>query len=224
MQHEALDILVSEQRLSTYYKMFKGDKNKALEYYQLNIQIAQSLYPMLLYTEVSLRNLIHSSCSIYFKNDHWFDLCDGQKERISRIELNIRKKKNYVTEILPDAIIAELTFGFWCSLFNKNNARYFWKPLKRSFPYLDRTLNRERLSLKLNHIRRLRNRISHYEPISNDLQVLWQNYLNIIDVLKAMHPILFDWNKTFAVNFEVLHKKARIMRSEEIITDAFYQK
>lgn len=74
MQHEALSVLISEQRLSTYYKMFHGNKDKAFEYYQLNIQIAQSLYPLLLYTEISLRNLIHHSCSIHFKNDHWFEL------------------------------------------------------------------------------------------------------------------------------------------------------
>lgn len=67
MQHEALSVLISEQRLSTYYKMFNGNKHKAFEYYQLNIQIAQSLYPLLLYTEISLRNLIHHSCSIHFK-------------------------------------------------------------------------------------------------------------------------------------------------------------
>ena len=29
MQHEALSVLISEQRLSTYYKMFNGNKHKA---------------------------------------------------------------------------------------------------------------------------------------------------------------------------------------------------
>lgn len=219
MQHEALSVLISEQRLSTYYKMFHGDKHKAFEYYQLNIQIAQSLYPMLLYTEVSLRNLIHHSCSIHFKNDHWFELCAEQRDRILRIESTIRKKNNLPNIILPDAIIAELTFGFWCSLFNKSNARYFWKPLQYAFPYLDHSMKRERLSLKLNHIRRLRNRIYHYEPICNDLEILWQNYLNMMDVLRAMNPELIGWAKAL-INFEQLYKKAKKMRSDRFITDA----
>ena len=223
MQHEALSTLISEQRLSTYYKMFHGNKNKAFEYYQLNIQIAQSLYPILLYTEVSLRNLIHQSCSIHFKNDHWFELCAEQRDRILRIASTIRKKNNRTVPILSDAIIAELTFGFWCSLFNKNNARYFWKPLQYAFPYLDRSMKREKLSLKLNHIRRLRNRIFHYEPICNDLEILWQNYLNMLDVLKAMHPELIEWIKAL-INFENLYEKAKAMRSEAFITDVSYQK
>ena len=223
MQHEALSALISEQRLSTYYKMFHGNKNKAFEYYQLNIQIAQSLYPLLLYTEVSLRNLIHYSCSNHFKNDHWFELCDEQSDRILQIESKIKKNNDLTIKILPDAIIAELTFGFWCSLFNKNNARYFWKPLQYAFPYLDRSIKREKLSLKLNHIRRLRNRFSHYEPICNDLTILWKNYLNIMDVLKAMHPELIEWTKVF-INFESLYAKAKIMRSEKFITDVSYPK
>jgi len=223
MQHEALDTLISEQRLSTYYNMFKGDKHKALEYYQLNIQIAQSLYPMLLYTEVSLRNLIHRSCSIHFKNQYWFRLCEQQSEKILKIEYTIKRNLLDETHILPDQIIAELTFGFWCSLLNRNNARQFWKPLKHSFYYLDRSVSREKLSLKLNHIRRLRNRISHYEPICNDLKILWQNYANIMYVLGAMHPVLIEWTKAF-INFEILYEKAKMMRTASSTTDVSYQK
>lgn len=222
MQHEAIEILISEQRINTYYKVFKGDKQKAFEYYQLNIQIAQSLYPMLLYTEVSLRNLIHRSCMLHFKDVYWFRLCN-QQEQVLKINSAIRKTSKNWHVVAPDKIIAELTFGFWCSLFNKDNAKHFWKPLKYAFPYLERSINREKLSLKLNHIRRLRNRISHYEPICNDLKILWQNYLNITYVLKSMHPQLVEWTYSF-IDFELLYQKAQLMRTKNPITDVSYPK
>lgn len=36
-----------------------------------------------------------------------------------------------------DKVVAELTFGFWTALFNKQYAKDFWKPLMYAFPILD---------------------------------------------------------------------------------------
>jgi hypothetical protein len=71
MQVADLERLLSQSRLATYYKLFPNDKQKAIEYYQLNTQIAESFYPLLSNLEIVLRNAIHNSFSIHFKNTNW---------------------------------------------------------------------------------------------------------------------------------------------------------
>jgi hypothetical protein len=45
MKESDLEALLSEKRLATYYSLFPNDKQKAIQYYQLNTQISESLYP-----------------------------------------------------------------------------------------------------------------------------------------------------------------------------------
>ena len=59
-----LEKLLSQKRLSTYYNLFPTDKEKAIEYYRLNTQISESLYPLLSNLEIALRNSIHNSFAI----------------------------------------------------------------------------------------------------------------------------------------------------------------
>ena len=222
MQGDALETLISEQRLSTYVRLFNGDRMKALEYYQLNIKIAESFYPLLLYAEVSLRNLVHRSCTIHFKTDQWFRFCQ-QEEQVAEWELVKKRINDNFQEASTDKIIAELTFGFWCSLLNKRNAKYFWKPLQHAFPNLHKSVKREELASAINQVRKFRNRIFHYEPICNDLKILWQNYLHIIHLFNWMNPELTNWMKSMNV-FESLYKKAQAMREDYFEAGAFCQK
>lgn len=131
-----LEKLLSEKRLSTYYNLFPTDKGKAIEYYTFNTQISESLYPLLSILEIVLRNSIHNSFSIHFKSAEWF-LQFKQPELFDQV--NIAKRKiltghNFMT---ADKVVAELTFGFWTSLFNKQYAKDFWKPLMYAFPLLN---------------------------------------------------------------------------------------
>ncbi len=64
--------LLSQKRLSTYYNLFPTDKEKAVVYFWLNIQISESLYPLLSNLEIVLRNSIHNSFTVHYKSDQWF--------------------------------------------------------------------------------------------------------------------------------------------------------
>lgn len=89
-----------------------------------------------------------------------------------KAKVNIAKRKiltghNPMTE---DKVVVELTFGFWTALFNKQYAKDFWKPLMYAFLLLDTpNKRRDKISYKLNHIRKFRSRIFHYEPNCKDL-------------------------------------------------------
>ena len=61
-------------------------------------------------------------------------------------------------------IIAELSFGFWVALLNKNYHRALWMNcLERAFPNYEG--KRRDLYMDLDRLRKLRNRIAHHEPI-----------------------------------------------------------
>jgi len=211
MNIDNLEHLLSVKRLETYYKQFNGNKSKAIEYYQLNTQISESFYPLLSNLEIALRNSIHKSFSLRFGTDNWFEniIFQELKDHINIAKSKITKSKQFLTN---DKIVAELTFGFWTSLFNKQYAQFFWKPLMFVFKDLETELKqRDKIAFKLNNIRKFRNRIFHYEPICNDLIVLKLNYTSIIDILNWLDKDLATW--TLGNNqFGILYEKAIELR------------
>ncbi len=207
-----LEKLLSAKRLGTYYNLFPTDKAKAIEYYRLNSQIAESFYPLLSNLEITLRNSIHNSFAIHYKTADWFSRLN-QPELIDQINIAKRKiiaAQNYMT---ADKVVAELTFGFWTALFNKQFAKELWKPLMYAFPLLDKhNKSRDKISYKLNHVRKFRNRIFHYEPICNDLVALATNHNNILEILNWINSGIVSWTKQID-RFDNLFKEASLMRS-----------
>ena len=212
MQVADLERLLSQSRLSTYYQLFPNDKQIAIEYYQLNTQIAESLYPLLSNLEIVLRNTIHNSFSIHFKNSNWYTLVNYPElqDQINIAKSKITASKNQIT---IDKLVSELTFGFWTSLFNKNYAKDYWKPLMYAFPLLDKQQkHRNIIAFKLNNIRKFRNRIFHYEPICNDLNILSINHANILEILQGINTDIVLWTKQID-RFDILFKQANLLRT-----------
>lgn len=207
-----LEKLLSAKRLSTYYNLFPTDKKKAIEYYRLNTQISESLYPLLSNLEIALRNSIHNSFTIHYKSDDWFSQFK-QPELFDQVNVAKRKILTGQNLMTADKVVAELTFGFWTALFNKQYAKDFWKPLMHAFPLLDTpNKRRDKISYKLNHIRKFRNRIFHYEPICNDLAALAANHNNILEILNWINADIVSWTKQID-RFDNLYKQAVALRS-----------
>jgi hypothetical protein len=209
MQFEDLEKLLSNTRLENYYLKFPNNKQKALEFYQLNTQIAESLYPLLSNFEVVLRNSINYSFIIHFKSTTWYENLNYPEltSQINEAKAKIHKKNNQITS---DRIVSELTLGFWTSLFNKKYAKDLWKPLMYIFPYVDKQTNqRNIISNKLNNIRKFRNRIFHFEPICNDLQLLKKNHYQILELLDGINKDVLVWTKQID-RFDELFIKAKI--------------
>lgn len=212
MKIEDIELLFSKSRIRTYYFLFPNDKQKAIEYYQLNTQIAEAFYPLLSNFEVVLRNAIHNSFSKHFKTEDWYEniyypeLVDQVK--IAKSKISLSKK-----EFTIDKLIAELTLGFWTALFNKKYAKDFWKPLMYAFPLVEKEKKiRNSISYKLNNIRKFRNRIFHYEPICTNLIVLEINHKNILEILGWINEDVVVWTK---VNdrFDELYLLAKKLKS-----------
>ncbi len=59
MSNENIERLFSEKRLANYHKQFQFDKEKAFDYYWMNIQLSETFYPLLSNLEIAFRNSIH---------------------------------------------------------------------------------------------------------------------------------------------------------------------
>lgn len=68
----------------------------------------------------------------------------------------------------PSDLMAALNFGFWTSLFRKDYEYKLRSLLPKIFPYVTPTSERTRknISDQLNTIRKFRNRVFHFEPIT----------------------------------------------------------
>jgi hypothetical protein len=167
MQVAELEKLLSQSRLATYYQLFPNDKQIAIEYYQLNTQIAESLYPLLSNLEIVLRNTIHNSFSIHFKNSNWYTLVNYPElqDQINIAKSKITASKNQIT---IDKLVSELTFGFWTSLFNKNYAKDYWKPF---FACLVWQINKKEC-IKLGIVKRIQKQIDKFALTNEDLNII----------------------------------------------------
>jgi Abi-like protein len=190
--YDKLMPVFSEERLDGYLSHFRCvNKNSALKAYSRNIKLSQALYPSLQILEVSLRNMIHQAISVDNMTEHWFDLNilhHRERIRVNAAKNNLGAKNK---ALQPGRIVAELSFGFWTSLFDKRyeHDQVLWPRLIsqvfQCIPKCKRT--RKYLSKELNIIRNLRNRIFHYEPIWH-WQDLTGQHFSIVNMISWLSP------------------------------------
>ena len=81
-----------------------------------------------------------------------------------------------------------------------------------AFPLLNTTnKRRDKIAYKLNHIRKFRNRIFHYEPICIDLNALATNHNNVLEILNWINADIVSWTKQID-RFDNLYNQAVALR------------
>ncbi len=191
----ALQRPISPIRLEAYREEDASDIETLANYFW-NMELSEALYPSLQAFEIALRNGIHSALTDHFKDAMWFDrpdlMLDWQTEAVAKAREELTKH-NKAHE--PGRIIAELHFGFWHSMFNRPYEEVLWYAngaalIEAVFPHLPRHLRkRKEIWRRIDRIRRLRNRVFHYEPIwkKRDLEEL---SVIIHDMTHAISPEL----------------------------------
>ena len=160
MRDDIKSKFISNIRLSPY---------KDFEEYKQNIKDSEEYYILLSIFEISLRNSIDNYFSKKISKD-WLNseiLHKDTRQRIMESKNKISQRKEKVNH---DKLIAELSFGFWTSLFRKSYSNLFRiKDIKNIFPNIpnknEKLITRYRLDKELNKIRKFRNRVFHYERI-----------------------------------------------------------
>jgi hypothetical protein len=190
----------SEKRMEKYFKRHSNPE-KAMLHYQCNIELAEAFYPCITTFEVALRNAIGRELAVLFGREDWYVLFSATSgltdlnKYITQANKQIAGRKEYTS---PSKIIAELTLGFWVSLFNVEYERVLWKSLRKVFPNMPKQeRQRKKVAPPLNRFRTFRNRIFHHEPISWNLERLQQIHAEILTIMAWINRDIPVWLAPF---------------------------
>lgn len=188
-----LSRVISNRRLNPYRQ--NATDTECLKSYVWNILLSESLYPSLQCLEVALRNSIHEATKTYFNNDFWFDdnnIISQQRTQniISRAKDKLREENKPITS---DAIVAELSFGFWRHLFYTRYEHVLWRIVVNDvFPNAPRSMrSRASIGPRIHRAQQLRNRIFHHEAIWH-WQDLEQQHREMIETIQWLSHPLYD--------------------------------
>ena len=194
--------------MSTYVTATSGDRERALHLYTSNTALSAAFYGPLQGLEVALRNAMHRQLTARYGAD-WYDnpaagLDTGGLSRIDEVKQELKRSGQMVR---PGRIVAGLSFGFWVSLLRSGGriasagrkADYettLWRPaLRGAFPHRE-SLTRKQAHGPLEHLRTLRNRIAHHEPIFR--RRLDKDYQSILDVTDWISPEVRAWIERYS--------------------------
>jgi len=200
MDKKIFEKAFSEKRMEKYFKRY-ADMDKAILHYQCNIELSEAFYPCINVFEVLLRNSISQELTKSFGREDWYvqfastpGLTDLNKY-VTQANKQIAGRKEYSS---PSKIIAELTLGFWVSMFNVEYERILWKDLRKVFPNMPKKeRQRKKVAPPLNRFRTFRNRVFHHEPISWNMERIKQIHTEIFTVLTWMNIDITVWVTTF---------------------------
>ena len=209
MDKKFFDKFFSEKRLEKYFIRY-GDTEKAMTHYRCNIELSEAFYPCISTFEVVLRNSISRELSVLFGREDWYTVfaitpgLTGLNKYISQANKQIAGRKEYPS---PSKMIAELTLGFWVSLFNVEYERILWKDLRRVFPNMPKKeRQRKKVAPPINRFRSFRNRIFHHEPISWNLDKLRNIHTEMLTVMNWINKDIPLWIAPFD-RFETVFQK-----------------
>jgi hypothetical protein len=171
IENTDLDALLrafSPGRMEPYVRFSGGLLEPAFRLYAWNVEVSSAFAGPLHCLEIVLRNAMHRALSAYFSKEDWWNHSRIllHKTAIQSIDAANDKLRRLAKGVTADRMVAELSLGFWVALLGKglNYETRLWRPALRSaFPLY--TGQRAALHEELETVRRLRNRISHLEPI-----------------------------------------------------------
>ena len=180
---------LSNSRLEPYLAQNpRRNMEESLGIYLWNLALCESLYPSLHGIEVALRNSIHDAASEKFNDEFWFksQLVGYERDTIERMGDSFSSRN---IEATSGKYISECNFGFWVSLFNSKYEQILWRSLLREvFPHAPRwSRTRSTVRDRLDGIRRLRNRVFHFEPIWG-LPDLQRQHGDILETIGWINP------------------------------------
>lgn len=198
--------LLSKPRLDRYKTACKGNEEKTIELYLLNIEISKDFYGILSLFEVSLRNAINKHYKEYFNDENWLI----NQERINffhperKFVLPEYNKLVADKVYTPDKLMSVLTFGIWTDMFSSYCFAKGNQTLLKIFPNRQKGINQKQIHKNIKEIKNLRNKIAHHEPICLDKNNVSTDYaesilaktLTLFEFLGVSENVLCKFNNT----------------------------
>lgn len=205
---------LAPERLEPY--KIKGDLiDETIIRYYWNIKLCESLYAPLQTLEIVLRNAVNNVCFKHFDDEMWFSQGFFTERELSAIDGAVEKLEKQRKPLDSCRIVAELTFGYWTSMFNEGYEINLFRPaLSNIFHSAPKEFRkRSKISSILNDVRLLRNRVFHYEPIWNDRKIT-RKHNDILELIYWMNDDIFyltkavdEFNVVYESGFSYLAEK-----------------
>lgn len=176
--------LIGRARFDRYLNSCDGNYEQALELYVWNARVSQAFYLPIQIWEITLRNQMNRFLIWKSSNAAWpYDqnkvvkrLKNIDQKRLNEVKERQQNTKG-VSQATTDAIVADLSAGFWVSMLTTTydfrfswrynlgrvfpNAANDWRDENARTPQWDHNAAHEPCDRLLN----LRNRIAHHEPV-----------------------------------------------------------
>lgn len=183
MPDQWIDNWLGASRFQRYINECGGDRSRALQLYEWNVEFGQALMHDIAHFEVALRNSYDQAITAKWKSStHWILHAESPAvlpiwrtktvrgiKRGSDVNFLNRKAVDKAISLCghsaatPGKVIAELTFGFWRQFTTKAMEKAVWVPyLHTAFPP---GTNRHSVDGTIEAVNKLRNRIAHHEPL-----------------------------------------------------------
>lgn len=213
MNYKKFSKTYSYSRTFRYYRAAGKDKNKAKKMYYANQRLARAFLPLINTFEVVLRNRLHYANANLFGDVQWMiNQKTGFMIDSSLTHVNKKTKKKVINDFLlkevmraekklkdnnrnvtAGRIIAELNLGFWNSLYEPHHYALLKGVPCKIFNSLPTGFGRKQVNDYIIHIRTLRNRISHNEPLCFNGKIFDMSYAKglyqkIVDFLSWIDP------------------------------------
>jgi hypothetical protein len=175
MNYSDFEIALSKPRIGRFLLAAKGDREKALNLYKLNIQLSQTLFGLLSIFEVVLRNYIDEFYKKRFNDTEWLRAECGQGGMFSHplfAKYGFESRTKVLTTFAQlgkqynhDRLVAELSFGFWTYMFAPIQFMVGGQGLHKIYINRPKGTTQKVIFNELDDVRSLRNRIAHHEPL-----------------------------------------------------------
>jgi hypothetical protein len=187
---QAVRNALSLSRIETYDRavVVIGDVSpEAINLYDWNAQISAAFMASLHICEVVVRNAVSDALTAVY-GDRW-PWSPGFQRSLSNPSVGYNQIRDLQSsrrnQLTTGKVIPELKFVFWQKMFTDRYDFRLWNAHLRSvLPNLDAaktiTQLRQEIYADLDHIRHLRNRIAHHEPIFR------RNLADDLDKIKAL--------------------------------------
>lgn len=177
-QRAAMTSLFAGGRMTSYRAVAAGvaPTIDPFDVYAYNMALAGAYLGVVHVVEVVVRNAMHAELTKHAGRDDWWQALTLVHRQRDELESTIRRlssarERTHLPPPEPDDIVAALDFGFWTGLLQRGSReegisyeRGIWQhALQYAFPRFHR--ERRDLEEQMHRARKLRNRISHHEPV-----------------------------------------------------------
>lgn len=196
--YEALQRLVTPERLTSYLRSTDGDIRQAFALYDWNIEASASVLSMAAMVEVVLRNALDRQMTAWARTRglaDWLDAPPLDPRGLADVSQAFsRASRGRRRPMTHGHVVAELNLGFWRYLASRKYLTTLWVVhLSEAFPHLDRDPQSKRVQIESDaqQLLFLRNRAAHHEPIHR--RNLTADLGQALHLVAAIDPVAEQW-------------------------------